>query len=102
MDFSMKRLEFKLQDQGLRDYMDTRDCQGLPRTELRPTVHQLATALHHLHSIKIVHVDLRPDNIMLMDHEQQPFRARLIDFGLVLPPASLFSICGPSVTGCKK
>ena len=49
----------------------------------------MATALELLRSINIVHADLKPDNIMTVDHTNQPLRVKLIDFG--------FAGCGPDI-----
>ena len=78
-------LNFELLDQSLRDYMADRNHQGLSIRELSPVVHQLATALSHLRSIGIVHADLKPDNVMVVDRKQQPIKVKLIDFGLARP-----------------
>lgn len=43
---------------------------------------QLATALQTLRSIGLMHTDIKMDNVMLVNHRLQPFRVKLIDFGL--------------------
>ena len=43
---------------------------------------QMATALQFLRSIGIVHTDIKLDNIMLVDHKNQPLKVKMIDFGL--------------------
>ena len=35
-----------------------------------------------LNSAGIIHADLKPDNIMLVDHVRQPLKVKVIDFGL--------------------
>uniref|UniRef100_A0A3B5ANA1 Protein kinase domain-containing protein n=1 Tax=Stegastes partitus TaxID=144197 RepID=A0A3B5ANA1_9TELE len=80
-------MNLELLDQNLIDYLDDRGNPGLPVTEIRPVLHQLATALFHLHSIGVVHLDLKPENVMVVDRTQQPVRVKIIDFGL----ASLLS-----------
>eukprot|EP00064_Thunnus_orientalis_P007357 superscaffoldBa00000811_g7377 len=75
-------LNFELLDQSLYDYMEERHHQGLSIQELSPVVHQLATALSHLRSMSIIHADLKPDNIMVVNRHQQPLKVKIIDFGL--------------------
>lgn len=43
---------------------------------------QLATALQTLRSIGLMHTDIKMDNVMLVNHRLQPFKVKLIDFGL--------------------
>lgn len=74
-------LSFELLDQDLREYVQDRG-EGLHVPEIRSVIRQVTTALWHLSSCRIVHADVRPDNIMLVDRTQQPIRVRLIDFGL--------------------
>lgn len=42
---------------------------------------QLFEALVDLKSVNILHADIKPDNVMLVDREHQPHRIKLIDFG---------------------
>lgn len=78
-------LTFELLDISLWDYMKETPNQGLPMTEIRPITHQMATALSHLKSIGIVHADVKPDNIMIVDRRQEPLKVKLSDFGLAYP-----------------
>uniref|UniRef100_A0A3Q3XMC1 Protein kinase domain-containing protein n=1 Tax=Mola mola TaxID=94237 RepID=A0A3Q3XMC1_MOLML len=77
-------LALELLDQDLLDYVGERQG-GLPMSEIRPIIHQLATALYHLSSIGIVHADIKPENVMLVDRSRQPLKVKLIDFGLAYP-----------------
>lgn len=49
---------------------------------LNPITFQLATALDHLKAIGIMHADLKLENVMLVNHAQEPYRVKVIDFGL--------------------
>ncbi|XP_030602485.1 ribosomal protein S6 kinase alpha-6-like [Archocentrus centrarchus] len=82
-------LNFELLDQSLYDYMKDRNNQGLPISELRPILYQLTNALSHLSSMNIVHTDLKPDNVMVVDRHQSPIKVKLIDFGLACSVSSL-------------
>uniref|UniRef100_A0AAZ1X5P7 Protein kinase domain-containing protein n=1 Tax=Oreochromis aureus TaxID=47969 RepID=A0AAZ1X5P7_OREAU len=75
-------LNFELLDQSLSDYIGDRSNQGLPIRELRPILHQLANALFHLGSVGIVHADLKPVNIMVVNRHESPIKVKLIDFGI--------------------
>ncbi|XP_029912344.1 homeodomain-interacting protein kinase 2-like [Myripristis murdjan] len=74
-------LEFELLDVSLRDFLKQRNYWPLPLKEIRPILHQCATALKHLKDINIIHTDLKPDNIMMVDRRRQPLRVKIIDFG---------------------
>ncbi|XP_040891260.1 homeodomain-interacting protein kinase 2-like [Toxotes jaculatrix] len=74
--------EFELLDLCLSDFMKQRDFQPLSMGEIRPLLHQLTTALLHIGSLEIVHGDIKPENIMVVDQKQQPLQVKLIDFGL--------------------
>ncbi len=81
-------LNFELLDRSLYDYMEDRN-KGLPMSELRSILFQLATALCRLRSMEIVHADLKPDNVMVVDSQQQPLKVKLIDFGLARPVSAV-------------
>uniref|UniRef100_A0A674MKL4 Protein kinase domain-containing protein n=1 Tax=Takifugu rubripes TaxID=31033 RepID=A0A674MKL4_TAKRU len=74
-------MSYELLDQDLQNYVKARG-EGLLIPELKSVIRQVATALQHLRSFKIVHADIRPENIMIVDRKQQPIRVRLVDFGL--------------------
>uniref|UniRef100_A0A3P8RFU5 Protein kinase domain-containing protein n=1 Tax=Astatotilapia calliptera TaxID=8154 RepID=A0A3P8RFU5_ASTCA len=54
-----------------------------------PILHQLANALFHLGSVGIVHADLKPGNIMVLNHSESPIKVKLIDFGLACPASAV-------------
>ena len=43
---------------------------------------QLTTALLHLEALEIIHADIKPENIMVVNRWQHPLQVKLIDFGL--------------------
>ncbi|KAK7909880.1 hypothetical protein WMY93_014564 [Mugilogobius chulae] len=74
-------LEFEQLDQSLHDLI-LQQKKGIPLNDVRPMAKQLLIALEGLRGLGIVHTDIKPDNIMLVDHQKEPFRVKLIDFGL--------------------
>nr|XP_054598354.1 uncharacterized protein LOC129163776 [Nothobranchius furzeri] len=73
--------EFELLDQTLFDYFKQRG-DTLKVAEIRAIAQQILEALSVLKQLGITHTDLKLDNIMLVNHEAQPFGVKLIDFGL--------------------
>uniref|UniRef100_A0AAZ1XKI6 Protein kinase domain-containing protein n=1 Tax=Oreochromis aureus TaxID=47969 RepID=A0AAZ1XKI6_OREAU len=82
-------LKFELLDQCLWDYIRDRNKQGLPISEFRPILGQLTSALSHLGSVGIVHADLKPGNIMVVNRHESPVKVKLIDFGLACPASAV-------------
>ncbi|KAL7376756.1 hypothetical protein ABVT39_015355 [Epinephelus coioides] len=75
-------LAFEMLDKSLFDMVCER---SLCVNEIRPVTHQMLVALKALADIGIFHTDVKPDNIMLVNHKDQPFRVKLIDFGMAGP-----------------
>ncbi|XP_053722027.1 homeodomain-interacting protein kinase 2-like isoform X1 [Synchiropus splendidus] len=75
-------MEFELLDISLSMFMERRQFKPLSLDEVRPIVNQLSMALFYLMSIKIIHRDIKPDNIMVVDHKKAPVLVKLIDFGM--------------------
>ncbi|XP_061675927.1 homeodomain-interacting protein kinase 3-like isoform X2 [Syngnathoides biaculeatus] len=75
-------LEFEMLDINLWDFMNTRPTKCLLVKEIRPILHQLAVGLHFLNSIGLIHADLKPNNIMMVEHVNRPYKVKIIDFGL--------------------
>ncbi|KAK7933163.1 hypothetical protein WMY93_004059 [Mugilogobius chulae] len=50
--------------------------------EIRTMAKDLLIALDGLKRLGVMHTDIKPDNIMFVDQEKQPFKVKLIDFGV--------------------
>lgn len=74
-------LVFEMLEQNLYDFLKQNKFMPLPLTAIRPILFQVLTALQKLKSLGLIHADLKPENIMLVDPQQQPFRVKVIDFG---------------------
>uniref|UniRef100_A0A3P9CSK7 Protein kinase domain-containing protein n=1 Tax=Maylandia zebra TaxID=106582 RepID=A0A3P9CSK7_9CICH len=59
------------------------------RSEVRPILGQLTNALSHLGSVGMVHADLKPGNIMVVNRHESPIKVKLIDFGLACPASAV-------------
>uniref|UniRef100_A0A4W6ELW8 Protein kinase domain-containing protein n=1 Tax=Lates calcarifer TaxID=8187 RepID=A0A4W6ELW8_LATCA len=82
-------LAFELLDINLYDFMKQRHFMPLHLCQIRIITQQMHVALNALKSISLVHADIKPDNIMFINHQSQPFKLKLIDFGLAAPVSAL-------------
>lgn len=75
-------MEF-LQGASLRDIIDQHP-DGLPQAVMLPVFKQICEALQHAHSAGIIHRDVKPSNVMIVDEND---RVKLVDFGIakILP-----------------
>uniref|UniRef100_A0A8B9RFR1 non-specific serine/threonine protein kinase n=1 Tax=Astyanax mexicanus TaxID=7994 RepID=A0A8B9RFR1_ASTMX len=74
-------LVFEMLEQNLYDFLKQNKFSPLPLKYIRPVLQQVATALMKLKSLGLIHADLKPENIMLVDPARQPYRVKVIDFG---------------------
>ncbi|XP_042661571.1 homeodomain-interacting protein kinase 4 [Tyto alba] len=80
-------LVFELLEQNLLEFQKQNNFLPLPVRHIRTITAQVLAALVKLKELSIIHADLKPENIMLVDHARYPFRVKLIDFG----SASIFT-----------
>ncbi|KAK2844071.1 hypothetical protein Q5P01_010730 [Channa striata] len=78
-------LTFELLDLSIWHFMKKRKFEPLHLSEIRVITQQMLVAVEALKSIGLVHADIKPDNVMLVNHTSQPLRVKLIDFGLARP-----------------
>ncbi|XP_034391534.1 homeodomain-interacting protein kinase 3-like isoform X2 [Cyclopterus lumpus] len=74
-------LVFEMLEQNLYDFLKQNKFSPLPLKIIRPVLQQVATALKKLKCMGLIHADLKPENIMLVDPSRQPYRVKVIDFG---------------------
>ncbi|XP_072550729.1 homeodomain-interacting protein kinase 3 isoform X2 [Salminus brasiliensis] len=74
-------LVFEMLEQNLYDFLKQNKFSPLPLKVIRPILQQVATALKKLKAMSLIHADLKPENIMLVDPVRQPYRVKVIDFG---------------------
>lgn len=78
-------LVFEMLEQNLYDYLKQNKFSPLPLYNIRAVLQQVLTALLKLKQMELIHADLKPENIMLVDPQHQPFRVKVIDFGSASP-----------------
>ncbi|KAK7919248.1 hypothetical protein WMY93_010532 [Mugilogobius chulae] len=76
---SHRCLAFELLDQSVLEHLNKCD---ISLNQMRPMAKQLLVSLFGLKSVGLMHTDIKLDNIMLVDQEKQPFKLKLIDFGV--------------------
>uniref|UniRef100_A0A8C3AJU2 Protein kinase domain-containing protein n=1 Tax=Cyclopterus lumpus TaxID=8103 RepID=A0A8C3AJU2_CYCLU len=79
---------FEMLDTSLWDFVLQRRAPLTPK-EIRPIARQLLVAFEALKSIGLIHTDLKPDNVMFVNHKDEPFKVKLIDFGLAMPASEV-------------
>jgi homeodomain interacting protein kinase len=78
-------LVFEMLEQNLYDYLKQQKFSPLPLKSIRPIIQQVSVALDKLKELGLIHADTKPENIMLLDPQRQPFKVKLIDFGSASP-----------------
>ncbi|KAI3360850.1 hypothetical protein L3Q82_013073 [Scortum barcoo] len=76
-------LEFEILDISLGTYLRRRQAP-MRLQDSRTVIQQLAVAFDALKTTGVIRGDVKTTNIMLVDHEKQTFKVKLIDFGLAI------------------
>ncbi|XP_068454311.1 homeodomain-interacting protein kinase 1-like isoform X2 [Clinocottus analis] len=82
-------LAFEILDMSLYDMVGERDGKPLALNEIRPIAKQLLVALDALKGLGILHTDIKPDNIMFVNMQDQHLKIKLIDFGEAIPASKI-------------
>ena len=79
--FNHQCLVFEMLDLNLYEFLRNEKFAPLALSSIRPIIQQVLTALDKLRSLGLIHADLKPENIMLVNPKNTPFRVKVIDFG---------------------
>ncbi len=74
-----------LKGESLRRRMDR---ASIPLPELCDIIRPLARALQAAHDKNVIHRDLKPDNVFLVDVPGEPAIVKLLDFGIARPSST--------------
>ena len=77
-------LVFEMLEQNLYDFLKQNKFQPLPLKYIRPITHQVLTALLKLKQLGLIHADLKPENIMLLDPVRQPYRVKVSTYYIII------------------
>ncbi len=84
-----------LEGESLRSYLDRCGRLSLEQTEV--LISQIAKALEKAHSCGVIHRDLKPDNLFLVDSDYEIF-VKVLDFGIAksldIDPGSVLTSTG--------
>lgn len=70
-------LVFELLEQNLFEFQKENNFAPLPARHIRTVTLQVLKALARLKELAIIHADLKPENIMLVDQTRCPFRVKV-------------------------
>ncbi|KAJ7990329.1 hypothetical protein DPEC_G00299170 [Dallia pectoralis] len=80
-DLTHYHLVFELLEKNLHQLQKETGFTPMAVGHIRTITCQMIQALAKLKDLTIIHADLKPENIMLVDQCRHPFRVKLIDFG---------------------
>jgi len=71
-------LVFEYLDQDLKHFMDANRKEGINMVDIKSYVHQMLSGIAYVHSNRVLHRDLKPQNLLLNKNGE----LKLADFGL--------------------
>ncbi|CAI4223366.1 unnamed protein product [Auanema sp. JU1783] len=81
-------------DIDLFSFLNANDGRPIDLHHIRNIGKQVLSATSYLHSLGIIHTDIKPENIVIANALKSPYDVRLIDLG-----CAIMSSASPSLTG---
>ncbi|XP_044229112.1 homeodomain-interacting protein kinase 2-like [Thunnus albacares] len=82
-------LAFEMLDKNLHELLRERRGNPLSLQQIRSITEQLVSALGALKTVGVIHTNITPQNIMLVNQKETPFRVKLIDFSSAIKAAEV-------------
>ncbi|XP_042289802.1 homeodomain-interacting protein kinase 2-like isoform X2 [Thunnus maccoyii] len=82
-------LAFEMLDKNLHELLKERRGNPLSLQQIRSITEQLVSALGALKTVGVIHTNITPQNIMLVNQKETPFRVKLIDFSSAIKAAEV-------------
>uniref|UniRef100_A0A665WTT4 Protein kinase domain-containing protein n=1 Tax=Echeneis naucrates TaxID=173247 RepID=A0A665WTT4_ECHNA len=75
-------LAFEMLDMSIKDLIERKlRRKPLQLSQIRVITQQMLVALNALKDIGLAHADIKPNKIMLVNHQLNPLKVKLVDFG---------------------
>ncbi|XP_028332424.1 homeodomain-interacting protein kinase 2-like, partial [Gouania willdenowi] len=86
--FGYTCLVFELLEKDLFQFVINDLCSSMYVHQICPIAKQMLVALQGLQYRGVIHADIKVDNVMLANNEENSYKVKLIDFGLALPSSA--------------
>lgn len=74
-------IAFEMLHINLYEELKRKDFSPMTLHDIRPILQQVLVAMWKLKTLRLIHADLKPENIMFVDPQSQPLKVKVIDFG---------------------
>ena len=75
-------IEYVEATEFINDVIDTEDVYKLPQKDINMIMLTATAALHNIHRKKVVHSDIKPQNVLVAKNSMGTITAKLIDFDI--------------------
>uniref|UniRef100_A0A8C6NVL5 Protein kinase domain-containing protein n=1 Tax=Nothobranchius furzeri TaxID=105023 RepID=A0A8C6NVL5_NOTFU len=94
-------LAFELLQLNLCDFVHQQHWKPMRVADIRPIAQQMLVSLSTLKYNGVIHADIKPSSVMLVNHDSQPFKVKLIGFGSAHETGTLTNITKVQTVGYR-